>query len=168
MRKLLPLLTLALVAGLIGPSCCSVQGGPPAIVEAAPWSFDQAVFNRTFQQLVEDCPLNAPVAVAVKVIDAPVWGQTWWDGAAGVYRIEIEARQSMSGILDTLVHEWAHAMVWDAPMAHEEGAHGPLWGVAYAAAYRAGLRAFDEPEDAEAAQEGAEDRARRACCPHHR
>lgn len=35
--------------------------------------------------------------------------------------------------LDTLAHEWAHALTWDCAEVED---HGPLWGVAYARCYR--------------------------------
>lgn len=38
--------------------------------------------------------------------------------------------------LETLAHEWAHAMTWD--IEHERSvSHSPYWGVAYAECYRA-------------------------------
>jgi len=129
MRALLP----AVLAALLMGGCVST----PALTVAqetaeAPAGFEPALFQRACEALMEHCPLNAPVRVQVQPLEG-YYGRTHW---AGQYEIAIEGRQPMQGVLDTLIHEWAHAMVWDASEDPVYGGHGPLWGVAYARAYR--------------------------------
>lgn len=152
MRRLLPFLLIGAACAAFGPSCCGVRAaydGPPVVVREAPPSFNPEHFEAVVLYLSEHAPLNAPVMVRVLVIPEPVWGRCWWEPGLGAYVIEIEAAQPYHAILDTLVHEWAHAMVWDAsPIACEAGdaAHGPLWGVAQARAYVLALAATVEPQ----------------------
>jgi len=155
-----PHLSLLLIVGAacaaLGPSCCSVQShvGPPVVVSEAPPSFNAEHFEAVVRHLTEHAPLNAPALIRVRLI--PVWGLCSWRADLGAYLIEIEAAQPYHAILDTLVHEWAHAMVWDAsPIACEAGdaAHGPLWGVAQARAYVLALAARVELDEPEAAQD---------------
>lgn len=135
------LLSLAIALGIvIGPSCCSVQGTerqPAVLVEAYSPGFDPLRFYGAIRTLATECPLNAGFQVQLMEIDAAVWGMTWWDEDQWLYRIQIDARQPMHAVIDTLIHEWAHAMVWDASVDERYDAHGPIWGVAYARAYRA-------------------------------
>lgn len=85
--------------------------------------------------LGEECSLNADVLLQVLHIDGYL-GLTWWDEERGKYRIQIEGAQSMDPILESLIHEWAHAMVWDASKRPEDQGHGAMWGVAYSRCYR--------------------------------
>ena len=48
------------------------------------------------------------------------------------FRIRISNRMSEEMAIDTLVHEWAHILAWDAPGDE----HGPAWGRAYSKVYR--------------------------------
>lgn len=45
--------------------------------------------------------------------------------------IRIDADSTLYEALDTLIHEYAHALT-----PHEKRQHGPLWGVAFARCYR--------------------------------
>jgi hypothetical protein len=146
-------LSLLLIVGAacasLGPSCCSVLAheGPTIVVREAPPSFNAEHFQAVIRHLTEHAPLNAPALIQVRRIPEPVWGRCSWREDQGAYFIEIEAAQPYHAILDTLIHEWAHAMVWDAsPIACEAGdaAHGPLWGVAQARAYVLALAASEE------------------------
>lgn len=92
--------------------------------------------------LLATYPLNADVTLEVLPIKGSL-GRTWWDEELGKYRIQIESEQSARGQVDALIHEWAHAMVWDASQRTEDQGHDALWGVAYARAYRAWLTVIE-------------------------
>lgn len=127
----------ALLIGLLVGSCCSPMVLEPVVVEAKEETFDEELFNFVINRLMEECPLNDDAMVKVMVITSARWGMTMWSHKYG-YEITLEARQQMHSILDVLEHEWAHAMVWDS---HQDSDHGPLWGVAWAKAYRVSLQA---------------------------
>lgn len=131
--RILLILTLAYTV-VACRSCFPPQA--PVQVEAHTSSFQPEVLRAAVGGLMAAVPLNGPLEVRVLVIEDTYLGATYRDG--GGYIILIEARQSMMEILGTLVHEYAHAMVYDAAL---EDPHGPLWGVAYARAYREALRA---------------------------
>jgi hypothetical protein len=140
MRVLLP----AVLAALLMGGCVS----SPALTVAqetaeAPAGFEPALFQRACEALMAGCPLNSAVRVQVGALEG-YYGRTHW---AGQYEIEIEGRQPMQGILDTLIHEWAHAMVWDATEDPVYEGHGPLWGVAFARAYRVVMAELSPPAD---------------------
>ncbi len=111
------------------------QPDGPIIVAVPENSWDAKKFERVANALAEQCPLNAPVRLTVRKIPS-YWGYTAWN-EAGYYEIHIAGGQPMYALLDTLVHEWAHAMVYDAAQHPDMDLHGPLWGVAWARAYRA-------------------------------
>jgi hypothetical protein len=125
-------------------------------VREAPPSFNHVHFEAVVKHLTEHAPLNAPAVIQVLRIRESVWGFCSWREDLGVYLSQIEAAQPYHAILDTLIHEWAHAMVWHAsPIACEAGdaAHGPLWGVSQARAYVLALEASAELEALQAAQD---------------
>lgn len=63
------------------------------------------------------------------------------------FRIRVSKELPMSQAIDTLLHEWAHALSWDACVGKvansrsisdyefEWLAHGPKWGIAYSKVY---------------------------------
>lgn len=127
MRRLLPLL-LTLVP-LLG-ACQSIPAEPIQVI-AATAPFDQELFTHLVNALKAECPVRAPTYVGVVMLPRSLWGRAGWNPHLGIFIIHIEARQPMYGVVRTLIHEWAHVMV----MPVYQG-HGPLWGVAYAHAYR--------------------------------
>lgn len=48
----------------------------------------------------------------------------------------VDRRQDWALQVDTLIHEWAHALTWHG---NDDDDHGPEWGLAYAMLYRAFL-----------------------------
>lgn len=55
----------------------------------------------------------------------------------GYFMIRILNSLGSERAIETLIHEWAHAMVWFSPAAeNSEGDHHSEWGVAYARCYR--------------------------------
>lgn len=132
------LLIGALIA-TIGVACCSVDPAPaesPDHGQLATQDTPNPLLH-AIGVLNEHCPLNASIKVEFLEIDAAVWGWTWWDPIEGMYHIQVDNRQPLHSMLNTLAHEWAHAMVWDASLRAGDDAHGPLWGVAWARCYRA-------------------------------
>lgn len=137
--------TLALCTG-----CYTTQLLDSPMIVAVPadeWDADD--FQTLVTALGMDCPLNANAVMQVLPIEGYL-GLTWWDSEVGKYRIQIEAAQTMRAIQDSLIHEWAHAMVWDATQRSEDQGHGPMWGVAYARAYRTLERVIAPDGDPEA------------------
>lgn len=53
----------------------------------------------------------------------------------GYFRIRVSSECTSQEALDTLIHEWAHAIAWDEWI--ETGTHGKQWAEAYARAYQA-------------------------------
>lgn len=149
----------ALIALLLAfaPACVSVPESPVRVT-AVTESFDQAEFVRVVEALIREAPLNAPVRVGVGEIHGPFLGLTSWQGDH--YLMLIEARQLQPGIYDTLAHEWAHAMVWDAS---QEDHHDALWGVAYARCYNIVLEARFAPEPQPAAPEAPQEPSEPEC-----
>ncbi len=128
MRRFLNCLLLALL-----PACCSVPQAPdsPVVVQHLIDGFNQDVLEAAVKALAEQAPLQAPGSVVIRAIEEDYMGLTTWEGDH--FQVLIEARQCMGGIIDTLLHEWAHAMVWNAS---QESQHDALWGVSYAHCYR--------------------------------
>lgn len=127
----------ALIA-LLFSACCSVPRAPalPVVVQATTAGFNQEQFNQTVRALQEKAGLDDTVVIVMQQIDGPYWGRTSW--VQDHYQILIEVRQPHQGVMDTLIHEWAHAMVWWASR-EDPPPHDALWGVAYARAYRAAM-----------------------------
>jgi len=72
-------------------------------------------------------PLDAPVRVSRRPAKKN-HGITTFDGRA--FRIYVNADQDKTGQVDTLLHEWAHALA-----ISQAYAHGPQWSVNFAAIY---------------------------------
>lgn len=96
----------------------------------APDSERLALLNDLLDQLGEQAPLSATVRVSVA--ELPVMGYCAWDEEDQVFDIVLHAGLTGNELADAIIHEWAHALVWDVPGAEE---HGPEWGVAYARCY---------------------------------
>lgn len=103
-------------------------------------------FFRVVEQLKIHLPLSRPVVVQV---GRQLSGA---DGDCCVLRRKFQIRVSRelneSEAVDCLLHEWAHALSWDAcvgKVAHSRStpqyefdllSHGPKWGLAYSRVYR--------------------------------
>lgn len=109
---------------------------PP--VQAPPVHDDGLMTVETaLHRLAERCPLPRDAVVqAVPLKASVVWGQTW--SRDGVLNIRIDSGACVAKQVDVLIHEWAHAMVWDYLFnLGEASSHGDVWGLAYSRAYRA-------------------------------
>lgn len=96
------------------------------------------------------CPPALPVVVRAANTKPSIDGFCARRG--NKFFIEISHRLSPEGVLNTLVHEWAHSLAWNFTLEKasqdsvageinaerfEEIAHGPEFGVAFAAVWRA-------------------------------
>jgi hypothetical protein len=101
------------------------------------------------------CPPALPVTVRTGRLGARLNGDCVRDRNRFVIRVSSELDQN--GAIDTLVHEWAHALAWslecdrrmrDFSISAEEFqalSHGPAWGVAYSRAWQTFMRIVQEP-----------------------
>lgn len=53
----------------------------------------------------------------------------------GGFVVVVDSRGSHYNRVDVLIHEWAHAMSWDAAKLAGEDTHGALFGIAYSRVY---------------------------------
>lgn len=100
---------------------------------------DYRAYKKLVSVLKQKCPAAFPVSVRrVKMIGL--------DGDCGLgkkqFFIRINRNISESSAIDTLLHEWAHAIAWnhlhdslDWP-EFEKRCHDASWGVAYSEVYR--------------------------------
>jgi len=117
-------------------------------------------FFRVLELLREYVPVNHPVVVNTKRQLSGHWGFCKFMDSRRYQRdfrtrpkgrffyIAICSSLSEDQAMDTLVHEWAHAMAWPklgrklarfrfSTVDMERVAHGPEWGAAYGEAYTA-------------------------------
>jgi len=93
---------------------------------------------RALARLRRLLPLPHPVAVVWASTDASLYGscERLGRGRRRRFRITLDPGQceTIAEAVDTLLHEYAHAMSWhDVP---SQGDHGDAWGLAYALCYR--------------------------------
>jgi hypothetical protein len=106
-------------------------------------------FLRTLGRLRHWCPLSKPVAV-YRVRQCEHWGLLGWQHGRLIITIRVD---DPSQEIESLIHEWAHALTYDeerpaqtidtgieivyytGPMPWVR--HGDEWGIAYARCYRA-------------------------------
>ena len=81
--------------------------------------------------LNERLPADRPVTVA-RVRRTEGWGSGSCLQEKERYRIFIRADQTYVETLDSLCHEWAHALHWSTETDHPDE-----WGIMYARTYRA-------------------------------
>lgn len=98
--------------------------------------------------LSEALPVSRPVRLVMRSRVADEFGQCALNNETFTITINLRVREAWSPngravtvneASDTLVHEWAHAMVWDKQPCESEG-HDGDWGRAYAKAYRVARR----------------------------
>jgi hypothetical protein len=124
--KLLSTITLALVAACAAPEYVA-QPTPEPLTEV-------------MQRLAEGAPPARALTVSLTVAEIPpeenALGLAWDEGDDN-WQIVIEARMCELSQALVLVHEWAHVLAGDAGTCSEGTDHGPLFGVCWAAAWRA-------------------------------
>jgi hypothetical protein len=86
-------------------------------------------WRKTLSWLRREHPLGKKVRV--RQIDMKDQGETSYVNHR--FEITILKKQCLNLRMDTLLHEWAHALTWWGNDADE---HGSEWGLAYACLYR--------------------------------
>lgn len=69
------------------------------------------------------------------------------------FYIRLERRLGNDAAIDTLLHEWAHILLWTPNNALNLDDHGPEWGLAYSRVWQMFEKEFvhaDEQEETEA------------------
>lgn len=94
------------------------------------------VFADALWALSSAHPLPAPLVVSVEACLPDHYGTCEWDEDAGQFLIRVEETIAPDWQVDILIHEYAHALSWDAGCARERS-HSAYWGVAYWQAYTA-------------------------------
>lgn len=97
--------------------------------------------TKEFRQIVAWLRKTFPVSSPVVVKRYPAkknHGMTRYDGRK--FYIRIDSNQETSGQLDTLLHEWSHAVAMDEAYSHKE-----RWAQIYGLIYTAFEKA-DDPE----------------------
>lgn len=97
-------------------------------------------FDEVLQLLRKNCPIKIPTKVVVRDLSkAKLCGScTAYIGKNGKiqkFLIEVDKNMSTNSAIDTLMHEWAHAMDKEANGIPKE-AHRNSWGVCYAKLWR--------------------------------
>lgn len=89
------------------------------------------------------CPLSRPVRIyrrhGLKLDGLPVCGYCDQAPNGRSYRIFVDTAQSRQRQAETIAHEWAHLMDFDArgtPLDAHHDWHDCRWGVQYSKAYR--------------------------------
>lgn len=103
----------------------------------------------TLENLRLACPPAFPVVLRAGVTAPGIDGYCYRRG--GKFNILIDHKLSCEGVLNTLLHEWGHALAWNCQLEKagedlaagaitaekfEEIAHGPEFGVSFAAVWR--------------------------------
>ncbi len=95
--------------------------------------------DRRFRALVRELRVNSPALLPVRVYlrsGGEYWGSCelkWKDDRPDHFVITVYRAQWWP-MLETLIHEWAHAVAWREGETVQD--HGPEWGVAYAQLYQ--------------------------------
>jgi len=84
-------------------------------------------------ELLEDLPLSR--TVKLRVIQMQAHGSCSLSDSERFITISIKASDSLDTKIDSLVHEYGHAMELD-----QTGNHSPLWGKCHSLAYTAWSR----------------------------
>lgn len=96
--------------------------------------------TQVMQRLAEGAPPARPLSVTLIVAEIPPEEAALglaWDTGDDHWNIVIEANICELSQALILVHEWAHVLAGDAGTCAEGTDHGPLFGVCWAAAWRA-------------------------------
>ena len=85
-------------------------------------------------KLMAEFPCGYPVELAgFQEAESDVWGWTTWDPEREVYEIHFYTKAPLAMVQETLMHEYAHVLVWDAV---KESSHGGIYWAAYGNLYR--------------------------------
>lgn len=95
---------------------------------------DDSYFKQCIKKLQFGCPLPYPIRVT-RPKNPDEHGSCELRGKEGseFFHIRVSSQLDEVGAVDTLVHEWAHALCYGFGFAILD--HGPEWGVCFARAY---------------------------------
>jgi hypothetical protein len=88
-------------------------------------------WRKTLAWLRREHPIGK--RVRVRQLDQKWQGEC--DFVNHCFEIKVK-KQCLNLRMDTLLHEWAHALTW---FGNDADPHGPEWGLMYAALYRSHL-----------------------------
>jgi hypothetical protein len=138
MRRLLGVLTLILAG------CSAVpQAAPQVTPQVVEQTESQRLLEVVARALARDLPAKYAVNIRFEHIPGPYLGLTYEGSVPGSLVVEIESRLDPQSVMDVLIHEWAHVVVWDVIQSDP---HDELWGVAYSRSYRCARAAIDAEE----------------------
>ncbi len=95
--------------------------------------YDLPTFEEVHALLAKHADPGWPVAVSRENLGSN-WGYSEWDDELESFTVVVHRPTDPARANQTLVHEWAHMLIWDAC---QESDHDALWGVAFARCYRA-------------------------------
>jgi hypothetical protein len=92
--------------------------------------------NKTIKWLRKEFPARIPVYTVQRKL-VGLCGDCTYLRNADRFRIRIHKTDTYRLKLDTVIHEWAHALTWWPEPADD---HSAAWGQEYARIYRAWIR----------------------------
>lgn len=100
---------------------------------------DARYARRVLADVVRDIgPPPAPVRFRVKQLPGNLFGECWKRADGSCFLIFLQQGMGRDMLLDTIVHELAHAYAWQGWEYRND--HDATWGVAYAQVYCAAFR----------------------------
>lgn len=119
------------------------SGGPSqSFLERPGWG----AFRRVLAGLRELCPAAEPVVVRTSWLPGNILGECIRRRARFVVRLNNQMAQEQA--IETLLHEWAHALAWNyaldklarepgvSPEVFDAASHDEAWGCAYSRVWR--------------------------------
>jgi uncharacterized protein (DUF2344 family) len=94
-------------------------------------------WRELIRKLRKSLPIDTPVSIRRVKLKADA-GLTIFDGAK--YVIKIASNQSFGVQIDSLLHEWAHALAMEEAYRHKAN-----WGIHYAKVYESWEQNFPTP-----------------------
>lgn len=113
---------------------------PVATIEVVVPPVVQAITAALAVNLPPAHPIEVRFPAAADMTWPGVFGATWMDWQRGVIVIEVMGDLCVPSMIDTLIHEWAHALRWDT--AGCDDSHDEVWGVLFSRCYREAVRAM--------------------------
>jgi hypothetical protein len=97
-----------------------------------------ARFRRYIRALRRELPTKRPVVIRRRrIADKTTDAYITLNSEGDKYLIVISKALGYPVVIDCLIHEWAHALVWPVQ------SHGKMWGKAYATVYNVVIKEAD-------------------------
>ena len=97
---------------------------------------------RTVAWLKESFPVDETVVVRTISIREKATGSAYLNPESRKFEVKICKKQSFQNRIYTLIHEWAHIVIWHKALERSlkkmkmENSHSKEWGIAYAKIFR--------------------------------